>query len=400
MMASGWKMMSAHLPEALSIFKGGKGSLEDAADFEYAWRGERLLNHPRYRVEITDPLEGVNFTGNGSQNRYLKAASQKWETASRGLQYAKYGIAEYSGLGGITRGTASLAGRFLLNKLARMDADDPSMTPARLAELGLSPEDAAAIARQLKAHSDYTETGLIRRINPDKWDDPSLYQKLQYAAFRKAAKAVQLDNPGDLPRWAQTPMGRMLIQFRRFPLVAMSNDVLRTAHLRDRTALAEFGASFVGAMATTVMLVHMKGIGREDQDEFMAENMRPSRLFKIALTRTPLASLLPGVIDTVASPVLGEPIFGEVTRFSGGGQDFITGNPTYQTVKGFTGLATNAVPAALRSDVQFTKNDAKTAAFLRAPLYSNFIDWLVRDMPTQSKTTEFSSFLDPGQPVE
>ncbi|MEM9704069.1 MAG: hypothetical protein AAF907_16635, partial [Planctomycetota bacterium] len=355
-----------------AIFRSGSDDADKVHDFAYAYAGHALLNHPRYRVELADPLDAPT-------------AIAPWRRLSRGIQYASHAVAEAGGvgLGPITRTTASTAARYMEARLSRTFASDPKVAVNRLAEIGLSPEDAEAIAKHYARHGGPAGDGEAFTMNPDEWTDKGLYQRLHFALYRTASKSVQASSPGDLPLWAQDPFMRVLMQFRHFPLVALQNHTLRAIHHRDPKSVAEFAFSLLGGLAMTAASVHLKAITADDPAAYRRENLAPDRLLLSALARTPAASLLPTIIDSAAVPLTGEPVFGSTGRSSGGDRHLIDPRkiPAVQTLNSLAAPVVAGASAAVRDDRAFTQRDAQDAAFFRGPGISQLVQLLTADLP-------------------
>jgi hypothetical protein len=155
---------------------------------------------------------------------------------------------------------------------------------AYLAFLGIDEGMAARIQRQFDKHGTI-EDGGIRVAHTDDWDDEVARRTYRAAIIKDVESIVVTKGVGDVPLFAHTPTGRMLLQFKGFAMASHQRALMR--------GLQERPMGFVAGtmMATTVgMMVYwlksMEANRAEDISDnpgrWIAEGLDRSGMFSIA----------------------------------------------------------------------------------------------------------------------
>lgn len=222
--------------------------------------------------------------------------------------------AKGSGMAHLNEGMQMLAAKFTLDGLVA------GRFPAkRLAQMGLSAEDAASLAKHLEAVNGgkkITDMGLDAL-------DPSMRFKLIHAIRKNATRAVQENDFGATFPFMHKSLGKILSQFRSFMLVAMSKQSLHLIHQRDAEAAATF---MWGLLFGTMSYLAYVGVTKpaDEWDEYT----EPTKLATAAFTRTGWASALPTMIDTPLTFAGFDPLFN--FRSSGLPSNAAAGIPTVE----------------------------------------------------------------------
>lgn len=171
----------------------------------------------------------------------------------------------------------------------------------RLKDMGISEELNQRIVDNIRRHGKmYKEEG-VKTLGLHKWPEKDLME-FQHAMSRQMNQAIQGNLAGEMPLWATTSMGRVLAQFRNFPLVAWTKQSKRSLLLADPTAFATLG---YGAVIST--LVHY-GRTQADLGNLKSEKARkrydnamsPAGVASGMLRYLPQASLAPDLGGMVA----------------------------------------------------------------------------------------------------
>lgn len=131
-----------------------------------------------------------------------------------------------------------------------------------LAYLGIDENMAGRIAKQLEKHAENIDGVWV--AHTDKWDDPSGALSRAYrAAMRKDVDSIIVQrSAGDVPLFANTPTGKMLLQFKTFNLAAHQRVLIRAA----QESPANFISGLVGMTSLGIMASYLRALrGGEDR---------------------------------------------------------------------------------------------------------------------------------------
>lgn len=113
-----------------------------------------------------------------------------------------------------------------------------------LAYLGIDGEMASRIQKQFTLYGDVQDT--IKIANTERWTDDAAVRAYRAAMRKDVDSIIVTRGVGDVPLFANTPTGKMLLQFRSFSLAAHQRVMLR--------GLQESKARFLGGMVTMTSL--------------------------------------------------------------------------------------------------------------------------------------------------
>jgi len=286
-----------------------------------------------------------------------RANLSKLDKAERLLDKAGKATAIASGMQGITNWSRVAYANGLAQRFANLALrDGKKISIQRLADMGLSPEDAEAIFEQIRKHSTVEEGQFsvkMRRANIDQWDaDASA--KFAKAITQASNSAIQKNHLGSLPPYAHSPVLRVLTQFRSFVLASTGNHLLRGLRLRDADVFQSWALHLLGGTLSYTILQASKAATSENGAEEFANNMRMDRLVLGAFSRSAPAAIIPGVADTALSTFTNYRLFSHA-RSSGLSQDFIKGNPTVDLFNDIS--RTLSIGSSLRSDYDLSQED-------------------------------------------
>lgn len=162
---------------------------------------------------------------------------------------------------------------------------------AYLAFLGIDRDMAARIQRQFEAHGTI-EAGEVRVANSDDWDDEIARRIYRAAVNKDVDSTIVTKGVGDVPLFAHTATGRLLLQFKSFALASHQRALMRGLQERQMGFLS---GSMV-AVAIGAMIYAFKSI-ETNRAEDISDN--PGRWIAEGLDRSGLLSIAFEVNNTV-----------------------------------------------------------------------------------------------------
>ncbi len=173
---------------------------------------------------------------------------------------------------------------------------------ARLASLGLDEKMTERIFKEL-ANPNNVETvrGVLTsrkiRSSTDRWIDLEAREAFRNALYRSTRQMIQHNDIGTLAQWMSHPIGRVLVQFRRFIFGSFTNHLLYNANLLrkgDMRALSFFLTSTLFSGLSYSLWQQIKTIGMPNRQEVAWRSVsRPTELAKAVFSRSGCSSILP-----------------------------------------------------------------------------------------------------------
>jgi hypothetical protein len=230
------------------------------------------------------------------------------------------------------------AERMTYNREAQsfLDLADTVLDERRVLQDGVTPAQMKVIQEQIKQHA-VVKDGVLMDENFNAWTNPRAAWMYRMMMRRRVNRSLNLGDATQQPLTiagipTASPLGRMVSQFRRFPLMAQTNKI--GAGL-DRGAAFMAHATVSGgvsAMMAYSVGVYLDSIGRPDQQEYLDRMLSDEMIMKAAFGRNAMTALTPAAVDTLVAMTDNKPIFAP-TRVTGLGQDngalsLWTQNPT------------------------------------------------------------------------
>lgn len=357
---AGMRVMLNHIPTLRSVIRGARTGVFDnelAGELQRYWAfgNERLLNTLSARFDFTgDSLTDV-------PNRVGRVTKRAADLTIRA-----------SGLAWIDANSRRLAAIGIIEKWSRYASAGRIPSAKRLAGMGLSEADAQAIIAQFKQHGRSTRGVLGKRMTAlgiDNWDQ-GVAAKFVAAVDKTARRLVQQQDIGQMSQWMTTWWGRSIIQFRGFAIGAYEKHLLYNLHMRDWESAMSLGYGLVfGGMSYAAIIV-LNSVGRDDREEYLAENLSPARLAAGAWQRSNTSSILPPFLDTAATTFGLSPLFsqGRSTGLSNALQENLFGNPTMDLLSSTRALGMLRAPF----DPNFSVSQADVRAVRNLLPFQNF----------------------------
>jgi hypothetical protein len=323
----GWKVLFRAIPEIRELLKRGKEGqltnklareLNELAGVSSAFRAGSL-----YGVPYDDVFGKQNYA----------------EFLMRG---AARMTAKGSGMAHINEGMQMLAAKYTLDGFAT------GKFPAkRLAHMGLSESEAEKIQKHLLKVNGGTK---IKDMGIDQLD-PQLRYKLLHAIRKNATRAVQENDWGSTFPFMHKSLGKILVQFRTFGLVALSKQSLHLIHQRDATSVVTvlWGLLFGG-------LSYLAHVAATKPVEEWDEHTDLKKIAAASFSRSGWASMLPMAVDTPLTFAGFDPLFSY--RNSGLPSNAFAGIPTVEAFDRASRL-TKGVKDAVTGEAPFSQKDAE-----------------------------------------
>lgn len=303
------------------------------------------------RHDMHDPFETF-----GGSSRFFQGTLNVLEKAKRFTSIA-------SGMAPINTVLHRWAGQVILQRVASDAFKLTKVNAKRMRDAGWSDEQMRAIHEQLRKHSTLgkgTFTGKkLRALNLDRWDDPVALQSLREGVFRLSRRVIQENDPSNTHRWFQTPLGKIIGQFRSFMLVSYAKQLARGVHLRDWEAFASFMLSTVFGGLAYVAQTSINSVGREDAEAYLNDRLSMENIAKAAFQRAAFSSVIPMMVDSGTLAAGMDPVFN--FRSSGQSSDPIFGNPTVGLLNDSLRAIGGMVRAPLDSSYSYSEQDFRRA---------------------------------------
>lgn len=297
-----------------------KSGLADDIELWSGLGADRLVAGAEYRF---DDLTGIHDAPTGTWR----------DKAEHALNVAGRVTSEASGLMQanvmLNRWTAAS----IIQKFADMAHGSKGLTKARLADLGLDEDMTSRILAQFKEPGNFEYTkGLltnrkVTRAHFAKWSDKEAAEAFRQATYRLATTIIQKNDIGNMMMWMSRPSAKMLMQFRTFMVGAYEKQTLKSAHMRDGTALKALAFSMGFAAVSYAVQTKLAAATRADKEEYLEDRLSMDKLGYAAFARAGASSIIPMLVDTGAYLVGSQPFFSHA-RTTGQVSNMILGNPT------------------------------------------------------------------------
>ena len=179
-----------------------------------------------------------------------------------------------------------------------------------LADMGISPELSARIKTELPRIAEFDAAGNTVSLDMHKAEDTEAVEQFISAVHRGNGQIIQRSYVGEIGPWQHNTLGKLLTQFRTFPITAMEKQWGRQRGLHG-AARAMSMVVAVAPFAVPIYLakVALNAIGRDDPDAYIDSMTKPLALAKGTINYLGMLGLAPDVLDGMtATPVLGTAI--------------------------------------------------------------------------------------------
>lgn len=178
----------------------------------------------------------------------------------------------------------------------------------RLADMGFTPDIIARLRNDLP-NAVVWNGDKVKEFDIRKFKDLDAGQAFAVAIRRGSGQLIQEAFTGEVGAWQHKTIGKVMSQFRNYPLLAMEKQWGRT--------VAVNGGGLQGATVATAMMIAAAGFaiplhlariqlnaaGRADREAYIERMMEPTMLAKAVLNYVALSGMLPDVIEASKSAV-------------------------------------------------------------------------------------------------
>lgn len=370
--AAGWKAMLSHMP-ALRRMVSPSGDTRLVNEFAHdleefiAYGTDRLRRSDYMRM---DDMSGSPF--NQDRGGWLNSAQNVTNSLSRVTS-------DISGMNIVNMGLQRIAATSMTQRFVDMAHGGKKMATVRLRSLGLDEKMAERVFKQLRDPKNVeTVKGSltnrkIKKMNFDNWDDLEAREAFRDTLFMATRQMIQTNDIGMMSKWMSHPVGRLIVQFRRFIAGSFTNNLLYNLNMLkggDASALSFFLLSTLMSGAAYAARMQIVSLGRSDREEYLADRLSAKNLALASFERSGYSSILPMLFDsTVSKPLTGGMVFD--FRTTGQPQDVLLGNPTAGFLGNDLQEAISGVTHPLMNGRGMTKQDAD--AIVRVLPFANSI---------------------------
>lgn len=325
-----------------------------------------LLSHPRYRK-----LEDAVHSPLLSKSEQLIKQAAEFTSDVSGM----------SALNEMLRRTSERALIQRMHDAAIKGGAEEDALIKRMFGYGVSPENLKDVLSDLKKYVKTDDRGVVSGIDYENWQraNNQSFSDFVTAGYRASRQAAMLNSPSEMPWFVNGLVGKILMQFRSFPMAAHAKMTLAGFEHKDSIAAMTFiYGSTIGAMSYVAQTLLNYG---HDPEE-LEKRLQDVEILKGGIQRSTISGVIPMGIDTGASIVGAKPVFNG--RSTNQATDFLSGNPTFSTINSVAKTIGSVTQATLSPDDILTQKEATRGIKTLLPnfyLVNNAIHHATSDMP-------------------
>jgi hypothetical protein len=171
-----------------------------------------------------------------------------------------------------------------------------------LSDMGFSPRVREVFKAEMDKVVKRDAFGRIKEFDISKISDIDAANEFYQAVVRGSNQIIQGSFIGETGRWTHSDMGRLLSQFRNFPLVALEKQWARNKGNHGVAgALGILVGSMAFAMPVVLARIAFSAQGRSDKDEYLAKQLDPMNLARASLNYVGSSGFAGEVMDLLGS---------------------------------------------------------------------------------------------------
>lgn len=230
---------------------------------------------------------------------------------------------------------------------------------AYLAFLGIDAHMAERIAKQFTTHGETDEAG-VKVANTEDWDDEIARRTYRAAVLKDVESTVVTKGVADIPLWMNTPLGRLMGQFKSFALASHQRVLMRG--LQERPAGFVAGSAMMVSMG--MLIYFLKSIEANRQEDisdnpgrWLAEGIDRSGILSVAfeINNTIEKATGLGAYGALAAIFPGSGQGGKASRYVNRGVAAMALGPTGDLIDGIA-----ASINAMKADGKWTEGEINT----------------------------------------
>ena len=189
------------------------------------------------------------------------------------------------------------------------------LSPARLrryADVGLSEADLKVVAKEMKTKASRTKGWFgqdrIESFNLANFE-PDIREKLALAFHKSQNQAIQKHMAGETGWMMESAFGKLMTQFRTFPIVALEKQSIHDLKHLDSEAFVTMMASFGFASTAYMAKTYANSFGLEPKKrkKYLKNRLTPEAIAAGAIRWTGQSSVAPEIFELGESVGLGNP---------------------------------------------------------------------------------------------
>lgn len=212
-----------------------------------------MNNLSAVKLSVKEAQQAGQVTEAVLQNRLMSMGEvgdpyRQGTAIERMLQNGSRAASRWNGLAYWTDGIKAMSSILSQNRI--IDGALKEGDTRFLAYLGIDNEMAGRIAEQFSTHGETMNT--IKVANTENWTDPSAVRAYRAAVSKDVDSIVVVKGVGDVPLFANTPTGKLIMQFRNFTFASHQRVLLRGLQEdKKRFVSGMIGMSALGMLAAT-----------------------------------------------------------------------------------------------------------------------------------------------------
>ena len=278
-------------------------------------------------------LEGYYVSHYDTTGREFEAYGQSTAgPVTRVLKKAQYGMGIVSFHRPIQAVQQRGAAEQVTLKVLRLVKEGQKMDKT-LADMGFTQEVADELAKHIDTAVEWNG-GRVKNFDITKLP-ADLQEKFHQGVRRGVYQIIQGTFIGERGHWNHSQLGRLLTQFRNYPLTAMEKQLGRTVAVHGGGARgAAVAAGMIISAAGMVLPVYAARVAfnaatREDKDEYIDRMMSPEAVLRNVMNYIGMVGMLPDVVDGLFAVAGG---IGEETGLMEGAENRFGGQVSLGTI--------------------------------------------------------------------
>jgi len=292
--------MLKQIPEFRNMVRNMKtGKFKDAvlndieAAFDIRLGDENLIHHPSLRAESG----GYKISKDGG-GRFMAGLETIMDKALHVQGYI-------NGMTMLMKAQHRAHARGFFYRMWKdvQGAEVPASRLRRYADLGLSVEDMKVVKSEMATKSKMG-TGWFGQTRPTDFRliefAPEIRQKLGLALHKNQANVIQRTIAGEQAWYSETTLGKLLTQFRSFPLVAIEKQSLHDLkHLDIESFTALTGSlAFASLAYTAKTYANSFGLPANKRKQYLKNRLDPAKIAAGAVSWSGQANIIPEILQT------------------------------------------------------------------------------------------------------
>lgn len=218
-------------------------------------------------------------------------------------------VAYWSGLTSVTQVLRRMSMHHYVNEWVLKAADGQlPFSVTKRQQLGLSEDMAARIQTIMRSNIvEKRPNGTVKRLNLKQWPT-EVRNAFEASGFKDARQNVQEANIGSTNAFMRSEFGRTFFQFLSFTMASMEQQGQRLGVRLGRGDMTAAKILTSAAMMGGLMYaarVHLNAEGRSDADEYIRDNLAPSKWAAGALSQIGAASLFSYLLQVTTGAMNG-----------------------------------------------------------------------------------------------